>query len=290
MLDAYAARRARSPRRPRCYTTLAAARERSEDSRSQRQVSDQEIELLRFQVEEIAAASLDRPRRRSWSSATVSRRTAAASPKTQIRPSICQCRLTRTSAMRSASSANWSDLIPPRRRVAGFDSARVEIEELRAVSGRTPRSSNRSVRAPPHRAAHRRDRDAEAEIRPDRRGRDRLRGPRAGSVSTVSTAARASCCGSPRRLRPPRRRWEGGKSSLREAQKGGSGSREEIASHLSDLGFNQSIFEIEIEPLPSPARAGSRALTFSLARTPANRSSRSASSPRAAKCRGSCSR
>ena len=60
----------------------------------------------------------------------------------------------------------------------------------------------------------------------------------------------------------------------------------EIASHLSDLGFNQSIFEIEIETLPEPDRAGSRAWTSSLPRTPANRPSRSVSSLRAEKCRG----
>ena len=56
MLDAYAHAGPERNAYRDAYATLAAARGALEDFRSQRQVSDQEIELPRFQVEEIAAA------------------------------------------------------------------------------------------------------------------------------------------------------------------------------------------------------------------------------------------
>ncbi len=110
---------------------MTAARTELDEFRNQRLVSDQEIELLRFQVEEIAAASLDPAE--------------ITEIEQRYRQSQNSSRLVENASqavdLLSAASANLGNAQRCLRelerfdpsvseRIAGFESARVEIEEL----------------------------------------------------------------------------------------------------------------------------------------------------------------
>ncbi len=222
MLDAYAHATAERRAYREAYEAWTAARTELDEFRNQRLVSDQEIELLRFQVEEIAAASLDPAE--------------ITEIEQRYRQSQNSSRLVENASqavdLLSAASANLGNAQRCLRelerfdpsvseRIAGFESARVEIEELES----SLREYSEDLELDPSEAARieRRIDEIEtpqAQVRPDRRGSPRLRSPREAAAASV---------GRPRgRIAPPfrrgggrrRRRGQAGKTPFRETRQG----------------------------------------------------------------------
>jgi DNA repair protein RecN (Recombination protein N) len=264
MLDAYAHAGPERHAYRDAYTILAAARGALEDFRSQRQVSDQEIELLRFQVEEIAAASLNPAE--------------AAELEQRYRQSQNSSRLVENANqavdLLNAASANLSNAQRCIRelerfdpsivdRVAGFDSARVEIEELEG----SLREYTEELEIDPSELSLIERRIDEIEtlkrkygqtvedvIAYEARARQRLDSVDSRESELLRlTAAIESASAAVAKA---------GKVLSAKRKKAAPALAKEIASHLSDLGFNQSIFEIEIEPLTEPGPRGLEGIDF----------------------------
>jgi DNA repair protein RecN (Recombination protein N) len=264
MLDAYAHAGPERYGYRDVYATLVAARGALEDFRSQRQVSDQEIELLRFQVEEIAAASLNPAE--------------AAELEQRYRQSQNSSRLVENANqavdLLNAASANLSNAQRCIRelerfdpsivdRVAGFDSARVEIEELEG----SLRDYTEELEIDPSELSLIERRIDEIEtlkrkygqtvedvIAYEARARQRLDSvdSRESELLRLTAAIETTAAAVAK----------AGKVLSAKRKKAAPALAKEIASHLSDLGFNQSIFEIEIEPLTDPGPRGLEGIDF----------------------------
>ena len=264
MLDAYAHAGPERHAYRDAYTILAAARGALEDFRSQRQVSDQEIELLRFQVEEIAAASLNPA--------------DAAELEQRYRQSQNSSRLVENANqavdLLNAASANLSNAQRCIRelerfdpsivdRVAGFDSARVEIEELEG----SLREYTEELEIDPSELSLIERRIDEIEtlkrkygqtvedvIAYKARARQRLDSvdSRESELLRLTAAIETSSAVVAK----------AGKVLSAKRKKAAPALAKEIASHLNDLGFNQSIFEIEIESLTDPGPRGLEGIDF----------------------------
>lgn len=264
MLDAYAHAGPERHAYRDAYTILAAARGALEDFRSQRQVSDQEIELLRFQVEEIAAASLNPA--------------DAAELEQRYRQSQNSSRLVENANqavdLLNAASANLGNAQRCIRelerfdpsivdRVAGFDSARVEIEELEG----SLREYTEELEIDPSELSLIERRIDEIEtlkrkygqtvedvIAYEARARQRLDSvdSRESELLRLTAAIETSSAVVAK----------AGKVLSAKRKKAAPALAKEIASHLNDLGFNQSIFEIEIESLTDPGPRGLEGIDF----------------------------
>ena len=264
MLDAYAHAGPERHAYRDAYATLVAARGALEDFRSQRQVSDQEIELLRFQVEEIAAASLNPAE--------------AAELEQRYRQSQNSSRLVENANqavdLLNAASANLSNAQRCTRelerfdpsivdRVAGFDSARVEIEELEG----SLREYTEELEIDPSELSLIERRIDEIEtlkrkygqtvedvIAYEARARQRLDSvdSRESELLRLTAAIETTAAAVAK----------AGKVLSAKRKKAAPALAKEIASHLNDLGFNQSIFEIEIETLTEPGPRGLEGIDF----------------------------
>ena len=264
MLDAYAHAGPERQTYRDAYAILVAARGALEDFRSQRQVSDQEIELLRFQVEEIAAAALNPAE--------------AAELEQRYRQSQNSSRLVENANqavdLLNAASANLGNAQRCIRelerfdptivdRVAGFDSARVEIEELEG----SLREYTEELEIDPSELSLIERRIDEIEtlkrkygqtvedvVAYEARARQRLDSvdSRESELLRLTAAIETTSAAVAK----------AGKVLSAKRKKAAPALAKEIASHLDDLGFNQSIFEIEIEPLADPASRGLEGIDF----------------------------
>lgn len=264
MLDAYAHAGPERRAYREAYATLVSAREAHEDFRNQRQVTDQEIELLRFQVEEIAAAALTPAE--------------AVDLEQRYRQSQNSSRLVENANqavdLLQAASANLSNAQRCLRelerfdpsiadRVAGFDSARVEIEEL----GSGLRDYTEELEIDPSELSLIERRIDEIEtlkrkygqtvedvVAYEARARQRLDSvdSRESELLRLTAAIESASVTVAK----------SGKALSAKRKKAAPSLANEIAAHLDDLGFNQSIFEIGIEPLAEPGPRGLEAIDF----------------------------
>ncbi len=264
MLDAYAHAGPERQNYRQAYAAWAQARAELDDFRSLRQVSDQEIELLRFQVEEIAAADLNPAE--------------AAELEQRYRQSQNSSRLVENANQAvdliSAASANLSNAQRCIRelerfdpsiveRVAGFDSARVEIEELES----SLREYTEELEIDPKELAIIERRiDAIETLK-------RKYGQTVDDVIAYEAKARQrldSVDGRESELLRLTAAIEeaatvvnkAGKVLSTKRKKSAPALAKEIASHLNDLGFNQSIFEIAIDSLTEPGSRGLEGIDF----------------------------
>jgi DNA repair protein RecN (Recombination protein N) len=264
MLDAYAHAGPERRAYRQAFAVLMTALEALEDFRSLRQVSDQEIELLRFQVEEIAATALNSAE--------------AAELELRYRQSQNGSRLVENANqavdLLSAASANLANAQRCIRelerfdpsiadRVAGFDSARVEIEELEG----NLREYSEALEIDPTELALVERRIDEIEtlkrkygqtvedvIAYEAKARQRLDSVdgREAELLRLNAGVEAATADVNR----------AGKVLTEKREKSAPSLAKEIAAHLDDLGFNQSIFEIEIEPLLAPGPKGLEGIDF----------------------------
>lgn len=264
MLDAYAHATAERRAYREAYEKWTAARTELDEFRNQRLVSDQEIELLRFQVEEIAAASLDPAE--------------ITEIEQRYRQSQNSSRLVENASqavdLLSAASANLGNAQRCLRelerfdpsvseRIAGFESARVEIEELES----SLREYSEDLELDPSEAVRIERRIDEIETL------KRKYGQTVEEVLAYEARARrrlASVDGREAELLRLSAAVEGAAAAVAKAGKTLSAKRakaapalaKEIASHLKDLGFHRSSFEIAVETLAEPGPRGLEAIDF----------------------------
>ena len=264
MLDAYAhagdERKAYRDAHRRWQTAV----EELEEFQNARQVSDQEIDLLRFQVDEIAEAALNVEE--------------VAELEQRYRQSQNSSRLLENANqgvdLLSAASANLTNAQRCLRELekfdpsvaeslSGFESARVEIEELES----SLRDYSGDLEIDPAELAQIERRidvietlkrkygqTVEDVLAYEAKARSRLgtvdgREDELQRLTGEIESARAAVDKAGRKL-------------TKKREKGAPELAAEIASHLDDLGFNQSIFEIEIEELAEPAPRGFEAIDF----------------------------
>lgn len=264
MLDAYAHATAERRVYREAHEAWSSAKCELEEFRNQRLVSDQEIELLRFQVDEIAAARLDP--------------SEIAEIEQRYRQSQNGSRLAENASqavdLLSAASANLGSAQRCLRelerfdpsvtdRFAGFESARLEIEELEA----SLREYSEELEIDPAEAARIEHRIDEIETL------KRKFGQTIEEVLAYEARARrrlASVDGREAELLRLSAAVEQATAILAKAGKTLSAKRakatpalaKEISSHLKDLGFHRSSFEIAVEPLTTPGPRGFEAIDF----------------------------
>ncbi|MBP83840.1 MAG: DNA repair protein RecN [Verrucomicrobiales bacterium] len=229
-----------------------------------RDVSEQEIDLLRFQVEEIASAELnldeateiEQRYRQSQNSSRL------LENSTQAVDLLCAAVASLTNAQRCIRELEKVD--PGMSdRVAGFDSARVEIEELET----SLRDYTSELEIDPVELAkieHRIDEieslkrkygqtvedviayETSARLRLDSvDGREEERERLTNAVDTAFSKVQRS-----------------GKKLSRKRLKVATELADDIAGHLGDLGFNQSVFEVTFDELAEPGPRGLEAVDF----------------------------
>ncbi len=264
MLDAYARAGAERGAYREAYEAWTAAKGALEDFRHQRFASDQEIELLRFQVEEIAAAALD-PAEVS----ELEQRYRQSQNSTRLLENASQA-----VDLLSAASANLGNAQRCLRelerfdpsvgeRIAGFEPARVEIEELEAGL----REYSESLEIDPAEAVRIEQRIDEIE------SLKRKYGQSVEEVLAYEARARArleSVDGREAELLRLAAAVESAAGALAKAAKVLTAKRikaapvlaGEISSHLGDLGFHRSSFEIRVDPVEDPAPRGFESIDF----------------------------
>ena len=229
-----------------------------------RDVSEQEIDLLRFQVEEIASAELnldeateiEQRYRQSQNSSRL------LENSTQAVDLLCAAVASLTNAQRCIRELEKVD--PGMSdRVAGFDSARVEIEELET----SLRDYTGELEIDPVELARIERRideieslkrkygqtvedviayETNARLRLDSvDGREEERERLINAVDTALCAVQQS-----------------GKRLSRKRLKVATELAKDIAGHLGDLGFNQSVFEVTFDTLAEPGPRGLEAVDF----------------------------
>ncbi len=264
MLDAYAHAGPERQAYRAAYAQWVESRAALEEFRSQRQVSEQEIDLLRFQVEEISAAELDP--------------TEAIELEQRFRQSQNSSRLVENANQAvdliSAASANLNNAQRCIRelerfdpaisvRVSGFDSARVEIEELES----SLRQYSEELEIDPSELAMIERRIDEIEtlkrkygqtvedvISYEAKARERLNSVEGRESELLRLSAAVESAG--------KAVGAAGKALSAKRKKAAPALAKEIASHLKDLGFNQSIFEIESEALDEAGPRGFESIDF----------------------------
>lgn len=229
-----------------------------------RDVSEQEIDLLRFQVEEIVAAELnveevDEIEQRYRQSQNSSRLLENA---TQAVDLLCAAVASLTNAQRCIRELEKVD--PGMSdRVAGFDSARMEIEELE----NSLRDYTGGLEIDPAELARIEHRIDEIEtlkrkygqtiedvINYEANARQRLDSAdgREEERERLTTAVGAALT----------RVQKAGRKLSRKRLKVAGELAADIAGHLDDLGFNQSVFEITFDELSEPGPRGLEAVDF----------------------------
>ena len=229
-----------------------------------RDVSEQEIDLLRFQVEEIASAELnldeateiEQRYRQSQNSSRL------LENSTQAVDLLCAAVASLTNAQRCIRELEKVD--PGMSdRVAGFDSARVEIEELET----SLRDYTGELEIDPVELAQIERRideieslkrkygqtvedviayETNARLRLDSvDGREEERERLINAVDTALCAVQQS-----------------GKRLSRKRLKVATELAKDVAGHLGDLGFNQSVFEVTFDTLAEPGPRGLEAVDF----------------------------
>ena len=229
-----------------------------------RDVNEQEIDLLRFQVEEIAAADLkinevSEIEQRYLQSQNSSRLLENA---TQAVDLLCAAIASLTNAQRCIRELEKVD--PGMSdRVAGFDSARMEIEELE----NSLRDYTGDLELDPAELARIEHRIDEIEtlkrkygqtiedvINYEAKARQRLDSADGRDEERVrlTTAVGAAL----------NRVQKAGRKLGRKRLKVAGELAADIAGHLDDLGFNQSVFEITFDELAEPGPRGLEAVDF----------------------------
>ncbi len=264
MLDAYAQAGSERDAYREAYRNWYDATREEEEFHSTRQVSDREIDLLRFQVEEISAAGLNREE--------------ALELESRYRQSLNSSRLVENANQAvdliSAAGANLTNAQRCLRelekfdpaiseRVAGFASAHVEIGELEGIL----RDYRDDLEIDPAELAQIERRIDEIETLKRKYGqsvddvlkyeagaRERLRSvdSRDEEVTRLAENVKKTRTGVDKAAR----------TLSRKRKKAAPALAKEIAAHLNDLGFNQSIFEIEFETLDSPGVRGVEGVEF----------------------------
>ncbi|MDF1851386.1 MAG: DNA repair protein RecN [Verrucomicrobiales bacterium] len=264
MLDAYALAGKEFSTYRKAYRTWQQALHEKKEFDSTRQVSDREIDLLRFQVEEISAAALNREE--------------ALELESRYRQSLNSSRLVENANQAvdliSAAGANLTNAQRCLRelekfdpsileRIAGFDSARVEIEELEGVL----REYRDDLEIDPAELAQIERRIDEIE------SLKRKYGQTVEEVLDYESKARErlhSVDGREDELDRLTEQVDTTRNAVDKAaralskkrKKTAPGLAKEIAAHLCDLGFNQSVFEIEFHDLESPGAKGGEEIEF----------------------------
>ncbi len=229
-----------------------------------RDVSEQEIDLLRFQVEEIASAELnldeateiEQRYRQSQNSSRL------LENSTQAVDLLCAAVASLTNAQRCIRELEKVD--PGMSdRVAGFDSARVEIEELET----SLRDYTGELEIDPVELAQIERRIDEIESLKRKYGQTvedviayetnaRLRldsvDGREEERERLINAVDAALCAV----------QQSGKRLSRKRLKVATELAKDIAGHLGDLGFNQSVFEVTFDTLAEPGPRGLEAVDF----------------------------
>lgn len=264
MLDAYAHATAERRAYRETYEAWAGAKNALETFRNERLVSGQEVELLRFQVEEIAAAALDPAEvaeleQRYRQSQNSSRLLENASQAVDL---LSAASANLASAQRCLRELERFDSFVAER-LSGFESARVEIEELEG----SLRDYSEELEIDPSEVARIERRIDEIETL------KRKYGQSVEDVLAYEARARqrlASVDGREAELLRLSAAVEQAASLVAKAGKALSAKRakaapalaKEIATHLKDLGFHRSSFEIEVEPLSEPGPKGCEGIDF----------------------------
>lgn len=264
MLDAYSHADQEGKAYRSAYREWQAAMAALTEFRNTRQVSDQEIDLLRFQVEEISAAALDREEvveleQRYRQSLHSSRLVENANQGVDL---ISAAVANLTNAQRCIRELEKFDpsIVD---RVAGFDSARVEIEELEG----TLREYRDDLEMDPAELARMERRIDEIETL------KRKYGQSVDDVLAYEAKARkrlGTVDGREEELERLNAAVDSTRAIVTKAAGKLSKKREkaapalagEIAAHLDDLGFNQSVFEIQFEELEEPGPRGAESVDF----------------------------
>ncbi len=264
MLDAYAHALPERREYREAYEVWTAAKHELDEFRNQRLVSDQEIELLRFQVEEIAAASLDP--------------SEIGEIELRYRQSQNSSRLVENANqavdLLNAASANLGNVQRCLRelerfdpsvceRLAGFESARVEIEELEA----SLREYAEDLEIDPVEAARMERRIDEIEtlkrkygqsveevLAYEARARSRLASVDGREAELLRlSAAVESAAGAAARV---------GEILSAKRAKAAPALAKEIVTHLMDLGFHRASFEIAVERFAGQGPRGFEGIDF----------------------------
>lgn len=264
MLDAYAHSGKEYAAYRDAYRRWQIAVAELDDFRTTRQVSDQEIDLLRFQVEEISNASLNREE--------------AADLEQRYRQSLNGSRLVENANQSidliSAAVANLTNAQRCIRelerfdpaildRVSAFNSARVEIEELENIL----REYRDELEIDPAELAQIERRIDEIEslkrkygqtvedvIAYEVKARERLRSAdgREEELERLQLAVASSRDSL----------LTAGRKLTKKREKAAPSLARDIATHLNDLGFNQSVFEIQCLPGETPGSRGLESIDF----------------------------
>ncbi len=264
MLDAYAGAMPERRAYRDLYTRWSREKEELDQFRNQRLASDQEIELLRYQVDEISAADLNpeeveelerRYRQTQNSSRLVENANQAVDLLHAASASLSNAQRCLHELERFDSKIGES--------LSGFESARLEIEELES----TLSEYSEELEIDPLEVARIEDRIDQIEtlkrkygqsiedvLAYERQARQRLNsvdGREAELLRLTASVEKSAVelveCGSVL----SKKRLPAAKSLAKE-----------IAGHLDDLGFNRSIFDIEITPLLSLGPRGSESIDF----------------------------
>lgn len=270
MLDAYAGALDERLRYREAYRAWSDAVGAREDFDSARSISERELDLLRFQVEEIASANLDREE--------------AAELEQRYRQSLHGSRLVENANQAvdliGAATANLTNarrcLLELEKfdptvaeKLGGFEPARVEIEELENVL----RDYRDDLEIDPAELAQIERRIDEIETL------KRKYGQSVDEVLAYEEEAR-------RRLRSVEGREEeiarldaaveetrkvvdmAAKALAKKRRKAAPALAAEVVGHLDDLGFASSVFEIVFEDLNEPGHRGTEAIDFQFGPNP----------------------
>ncbi|MDF1825894.1 MAG: DNA repair protein RecN [Verrucomicrobiales bacterium] len=264
MLDAYAHAATEYRDYHEAYRAWQIAVAELDNFQNTREVTDQEIDLLRFQVEEISAANLDREE--------------AAELELRYRQSLNSSRLVENANQSvdliSAAVANLTNAQRCLRelekfdskiteRISGFDSARVEIEELED----SLRDYRDELEIDPAEFAQIERRIDEIETL------KRKYGQTVEDVIAYEIKARERLLtvdGRDEELERLSSKVETTKKALlttgrklsKKREKAAPALAKDIATHLDDLGFNQSVFEIQFESHEMPGSRGLESVDF----------------------------
>ncbi len=264
MLDAYAHAAKERQTYRNGYRTWQDAVKELDEFRGLRQATDQEIDLLRYQVEEIANAELEvegvaQLEARYSQVQNASRLSGSAKDAaSQISEAVNNL----TAAKKSINELGKLD--PAVEGItSGFDSARVEIEELES----TLQNYVAELDIDPAEVVEMEHRIDEIETL------KRKYGQTIEEVLRYEEKSRTRLEGIDSREEELDRLEENVEKALVAVKKSGvtlSKKREkaapklakEIASHLDDLGFRQSVFEIEFEDVEEPHAKGLESIDF----------------------------
>ncbi len=264
MLDAYAKAGKQRQAYLDAYRAWQGKVNEIEEFRSLRQATDQEIDLLRFQVDEIAAAALEV----SQISAMEQRYSIAQNGAKLVdhaqdaQKAVNSAVANLTEAQRSLSDLEKLD--PETGKfLEGFSSARMEIEELDS----SLKDYTETLEIDPAELVQMEHRIDEIE------GLKRKYGQSIEDVLEYESNARTRLESIDGREEELERLAEEEQAALEAVKESGAALgklrekaapklAKEIAGHLEDLGFKQSVFEIEIEQTEEPQPKGFQTVDF----------------------------